>query len=162
MTDLLQSARLFEVSTRIQSTSTWLFEFAEGKKLDAQGKSSFKWAGRFLTKVDWTSGITTETSIEGGLAFSATNTRPKFYASLVKTAPDFQAIGIDSEKKLNLFLSGLYRVLIAEGEDSTSLDENHLKIASKFLHVLSESIIVELSNNGLPRQQTFSSVGVFS
>ena len=161
MTDLLQSARLFEVSTRLQSASSCLLRSAENNELSDHGKESLEWAGILLTNMDWSSGISSSTSVEGGLSFSATDTRPKFYASLMKIAPDFMAIGIDTEDKLYQFLSKLYKFL-AQKEKQISLNKEELKVAGKLLQVLSESIIVELSNNGLPKEHTDLTVGAFS
>jgi len=156
MADLLQSAKLFEVGTRLQTASSCLMEVAGGKKPE---RDALKWAGDFLVRVDWTSGIESEESVDGGLAVSAANTRPKFYASLVKIGPKFQEMGMDSEEQVYEFLKALYRCLRSGGTEQSDMKSEYFALASELLHVLSESIMVDLCNNGLPRHDRVLTVG---
>ena len=162
MSDLLQTARLFEVSTKLQSTSSLINRYAEGYPLDSNGRKIFQWAGSFLTRVDWNSDIEAEPGVGGGLTVSATSTRPKFYESLLKIAPKLNEVGIQSETDVQKFLGGLYKLLISEGKKRNGLQKSHLKVAGELLHVLSKSIIVELNNNGLPKRTTNLSIGDLS
>jgi len=157
MADLLQSARLFEVGTRLQTASSNLREIARG---DAARPDALKWAGDFLARVDWTSGIESKSRVDGGLAVSATNTRPKFYASLVKIGPKFRQMGIDSERQVYNFLGAVYRCLQSGGSETCDMKPEYFALASDLLHVLSESIMVDLCNNGLPRREQVLSFGV--
>lgn len=159
MPDLLQSAKLFEVSTRLQTASSCIGKFAQGGKLDQKEQDIFKWAGSFLVQVDWTSEIPAESGTEGGLTVSATNTRPKFYASVVKIGPKFQKLGIDSEEKVYKFLNSVYKLLMSGGIPSTVIPKERLELVSELLHILSQNIMVELSNNMLPRRRTLLTIG---
>jgi hypothetical protein len=152
MADLLQSARLFEVGTRLQTASSCLAQLGSNAPLSSGQREALKWAGRFLTEVDWKSGINERKGVDGGLAVSAANARPKFYASLIRIGPKFQGLGIDSERKVYAFLKKLYTVMLSGGTGG-NLGESQLGLASELLHVLSKSIVVELSNNGLPKRQ---------
>lgn len=156
MADLLQSARLFEVGTRLQTASSSLMEVARGGKPE---HDALKWAGDFLARVDWTSDIKTEESIDGGLAVSAANTRPKFYASLVKIGPKFQKMGMGSERQVCEFLKAVYRCLQSGGTETGEMKSEYFTLASELLHLLSESIMVDLCNNGLPRRESVLTIG---
>ncbi|MCK4790995.1 MAG: hypothetical protein KAV87_45100 [Desulfobacteraceae bacterium] len=159
MPDLLQSAKLFEVSTRLQTASSCVNRFAKGTKLSPQEKNAFKWAGNFLAHVDWTSEIQAESGEEGGLTVSASNARPKFYASLFKIGPKLQQVGIDSEEKVHQFLKAVYQLLMSGGTQTTDIPSERLELVGELLHILSLNIMVELSNNMLPRRRTLLSVG---
>jgi len=159
MPDLLQSARLFEVSTKLQTASSCMGKFAQGGKLDQKEQDIFKWAGSFLVQVDWTSEIQAESGADGGLTVSATNTRPKFYASLIKIGPKLQGVGIDSEEKVSQFLNNIYRLLISGGTEAVKIPSEQLELVRELLHILSLNIMVDLSNNMLPRRRTLSTIG---
>ena len=159
MPDLLQSAKLFEVGARLQTASSCVGKFAHGDKLDEKDQDMFKWAGSFLARVDWTSEIPAETGEGGGLTVSATNARPKFYASLIKIGPKFTEVGIDSEEKVYDFLKAVYRLLMSGGTQETDIPANRLELVRELLHLLSQNIMVDLSNNMLPRRRSLLSVG---
>jgi len=156
MADLLQSAKLFEVGTRLQTASSSLLKVARG---DRPEPDALKWAGDFLTRVDWSSGVTSDESVDGGLAVSAANTRPKFYASLVRIGPKFQQMGIESEAQVYDFLKAVYRCLQSGGTEKSDMNSEYFALASELLHVLSESIMVDLCNNGLPRRERVLTLG---
>lgn len=159
MPDLLQSAKLFEISTKLQTASSCLGKFAEGLELDVSEQNILKWAGNFLAQVDWTSGIQVESGEEGSLTVSATNARPKFYASLMKIGPKFSQAGIDSEDKVYEFLSTVYRLLMSGEIQQANMSANRLGLMQELLHTLSQNIIVDLSNNMLPRRRTLLTIG---
>lgn len=159
MPDLLQSAKLFEVSTKLQTASSCVDKFAQGVELDQKEQDIFKWAGSFLARVDWTSEIPVESGAEGGLTVSATNTRPKFYASLIKIGPKFSEVGIDSEEKVYEFLKAVYKLLMSGGTQETDIPANRLELARELLHILSLNIMVDLSNNMLPRRRALLTIG---
>ena len=77
----------------------------------------------------------------------------------MKIGPKFQDLGIESEEKIYEFLKGLYKLLLSGGTETHDLREGRLHLASELLHLLSQSIMVDLSNNGLPRRQTLLTVG---
>jgi len=156
MADLLQTARLFEVGTRLQTASSNLVSIAEGNQPDAD---TLKWAGGFLSQVDWTSGVGAQGGVDGGLTAVATNTRPKFFAALLRIQGDFQKAGINSDEHVYSFLKDVYRCLESGGAEKSTLESEHLRLAAELLHVLSRSIMVDLSNNGLPRREPIFSIG---
>jgi hypothetical protein len=158
MADLLQTARLFEVGTRLQTAASNLMSVAQGGAPDS---SALRWAGDFLLRVDWTSGAAAKAGIDGGLAVSATNARPKFYASLVRIGPKFREVGIDSEEQIYSFLKAVYRFLQSGGSGTKDSPPERLKLAGEFLHMLSQSIMVDLSNNGLPKRKPVLTLGEF-
>lgn len=156
MADLLQTARLFEVGTRLQTASSNLRGVAEGAPPDPD---ALKWAGSFLSQVDWTSGLGSQSGIDGGLTAAATNTRPKFFAALLRIQDKFQEIGITSDDNVDGFLKATYKCLQSGGTERDDLKAEHLRLAGELLQVLSRSIMVELSNNGLPKREPILSVG---
>ena len=159
MPDLLQSAKLFEVGVKLQTASNCISKCAQGLELDEKDRDILKWAGNFLAQVDWTSDIEVETSEGGGLTVSATNTRPKFYASLLKIGPKFLEAGIDSEKDTYEFLKSVYSLLMSGGTNGIVVNSSRLELVSELLHILSQNIMVDLSNNMLPLRPTLLSVG---
>jgi len=159
MPDLLQSAKLFEVGAKLQTASSCIGKFAHGDALDENERDIFKWAGTFLARVDWTSEIQAEIGEGGGLTVSATNTRPKFYASLIKIGPKFSDVGIDSEEKVYEFLKAVYRLLMSGGVQETDISPDQLELVRELLHILSQNIMVELSNNMLPRRRALLTIG---
>jgi hypothetical protein len=156
MADLLQTARLFEIGTRLQTASSNLVRIAQGSAPDA---GALKWAGGFLCQVDWTSGIGSQPGMDGGLAAAATNTRPKFFAALLRIQSRFKELGIDSDDRIYNFLKAIYRCLESGGVEKDDLRAEHFMVAGELLHVLSRSIMVELSNNGLPKREPILSIG---
>jgi len=159
MPDLLQSAKLFEVGAKLQTASSCMSKCAQGLELDEKDREILKWAGSFLAQVDWTSEIGVETGDGGGLSVSATNTRPKFYASLLKIGPKFSEVGITPEKNIYKFLKSVYSLLISGGTNGTKIPTDQLELVSELLHTLSQNIMVDLSNNMLPTRHTLLSVG---
>ena len=159
MSDLLQSAKLFEVGAKLQTASSCVGKFAQGLDLEKKDRDVLKWAGGFLARVDWTSEIEAEAGGGGGLTVSATNTRPKFYASLLKIGPKFSKVGIDPEQKIYEFLKEVYRFLISGGTNGADIPPEQLKLVSELLHILSQNIMVDLSNNMLPARRTLLSIG---
>jgi len=158
MADLLQTARLFEVGTRLQTASSSLVRIAQGVAPDA---GALKWAGNFLSQVDWTSGtgVGTQAGIDGGLAAAATNTRPKFFAALLRIQSKFKEVGINSDEEVYSFLKAMYRYLESGGVEQDDLKAEHFMLAGELLRVLSRSIMVELSHNGLPKREPILSIG---
>jgi hypothetical protein len=156
MADLLQTARLFEVGTRLQTASSNLVKIAQGSTPDI---GALKWAGSFLCQVDWTSGIGSQPGMDGGLTAAATNTRPKFFAALLRIQGKFREVGIDSDERVYGFLKAIYRCLESGGIERDDLKAEHFMLAGELLHVLSRSIMVELSHNGLPKREPVLSIG---
>jgi hypothetical protein len=152
MTDLLQAARLFEVSSKLSDASAAMDRLARGQGPSGTDKDTFCWAGHLLEQVDWLSGAKAGSSPQGALAVDATATRPTFYASLVQIAPDFSEAGINQESEVYDFLREVYGLLVSGG--SQQVLPAHVRLGARFLHVLSNGLLVQLSNNGLPKTPT--------
>lgn len=156
MPDLLRSVRVLEVSSRLQSAASSLAALAQGTDPDATGQNALKWAGDLLAQID----LPTKPGVGGGLAVHATAASPSFYASLIETAPAFEEVGITSQKDIFKFLGDLYKILKSGGTRHRTLTPEQLALASGLLESISESLVAQLSNNGLPKQSTRLTVGV--
>ncbi|HUW82538.1 MAG TPA: hypothetical protein VMZ31_07020 [Phycisphaerae bacterium] len=152
MADLLQSSRLFRVSSKLQSASTSLSKLAEGGTLEVKDHDALTWAGEFLAEVDWTYESTTKSGLDRGSALQATSARPYFYRALMKVDPDeFTRAGVETEEQLRGFLQNVYGTLQSAGNE-LHLSREQLELASQVLSVIARSILAQLNNNGLPRR----------
>lgn len=152
MADLLQSSRLFRVSSKLQSASTALSRSAEGGPPEAMDHNALTWAGEFLSEVDWTCESTSQSGLGSGSALQATSARPYFYRALMRVGPDeFKRAGVETEAQLQAFLRDLYGFLQSAGK-GPQLSREQLELASQFLSVIARSILAQLNNNGLPRR----------
>jgi hypothetical protein len=154
MTDLLQTARVFEVSSRLSDASAAMADLAKGNEPSDRDRETFRWTGRLLEQVDWESGIAQEPGAEGALSVEATTTRPTFYASIVQMAPELTDAGMKSEQDVYELLKELYGILISEGKKAEDVPQQHVQLGASFLRTLSNSLLVRLSNNGLPQPHT--------
>jgi hypothetical protein len=157
MEDMALTARLFETSSRLRLASSWLERIAEGGEPNTEGKDTLKWAGQFMCEVDWSSPTTHKASVGGGFALQATTVRPTFYSSLFRLAPRLRKAGMEKEEDVLSFLSSLYHNLIssgAPGKGHKKLSPEYSKLGAILLQEISKSILVQLSNNGLPRTKT--------
>ena len=155
MSDLMQSARVFEASARLQSASKSLADLADGKHLDHPGREALEWAGKFLPRLDWSSDMPAERGIGGGLAVQATSARPTFYASLLRIRPQFEEAAVRTPKELVSFLKQLYQLLSSGGlakDGENSLQPHLMPLGAILLHELSQGLLKQLGNNGLPRR----------
>lgn len=158
MEDLGMTAKLFETSSNLQLASIWLKRIVEGEQIDSEGKEVLHWAGKFLYEVDWSSKIPQQTSVGGGLALQATSVRPTFYSSLIRIAPKFKEAGMKTEEEILNFLRRLYQNLLtlgAPGKGHKKLKYSESKLGALLLHEISESIFIQLNNNGLQRTSIF-------
>ena len=153
MTDLMQSAQLLQTSSRFQSAAESLSALGDGSTVGESAADNLRWAGTFLRHVDWQSEVLPASSPQGSLALQATAARPTFYAAVVKLAPEFTREDIHSEDEVYRFLRSVYDVLTSGGSNASAVPGPHLKLGAKFLHMLSKSLLVQLSNNGLPKQR---------
>jgi hypothetical protein len=159
MSDLLQSAQLFEVSSRLQSASTSLSALADGRQLDDAQKNALRWAGAFLSQVDWASRAQSRESIVDRFAVQATAARPTFYEALVSLFPDFRRLGIASPERVTGFLSKLYTVLLEGGDKALGIKSDRLRLAAELLEWLSQSMLDQLTDNGVPKETPLLSSG---
>jgi len=52
MTDLSESSRLFEASSRLDSAATVLSKLSKGEQTTSAEREALVWAGGFLSRVD--------------------------------------------------------------------------------------------------------------
>jgi hypothetical protein len=159
MSDLLRSIRVLEVSSRLQSAASSLAALAQGTGPDATGRDALKWTGDLLAQIDWPTKVPTKPGVGGGLAVHATAASPSFYASLIEAVPAFALVGITSQEDIFQFLGALYETLESGGTKTHKLAPKQLTLASELLESISESLVAQLSNNGLPKQPTRLPVG---
>jgi len=150
MADLLQSARIFEASARLEEASTCLRTWSSQQVPSGRQRDCLAWAGNFLSQLDKTSGVAQSTSVNYGLAVQATTARPSFYNSLIRVAHLFQAAGLRDTSSISDYLRRLYAFL--SGSPSTvppSLSPQELLLGAILLHELSHSLLLKLSGNGV-------------
>lgn len=155
MDDLIESSRLFEASSRLQSAASVLAGLAEGGAINNQDVSVLKWAAEFLRQVDWTAGDSDTRGVSGRLALQATTVRPVFYAALIGIQKRLLDAGIGNEAKVVAFLRKLYSFLEEggnHGKKNGTLEPAHLALAATLLHEIATGILLQLTDNGLPRE----------
>lgn len=152
MSDLLQSAKLFEVSARLQTASTYLLGVAEDKQPGDAGQQALKWAGNFLSQVDWASKVKPSGEGREGLAVQAASARPAFYRVLMRLLPVFEEHGINTSGAVSSFLSRVYKTLVAGGTDRNGASPEHLRLAATLLERLAQSVLSQLSDEGTPEK----------
>src|ERR1039458_9044394 len=153
MTDLNESSHLFEASSRLDSAATILGRLSEGQATTPADREALKWAGGFLSEVDWSSGVSNDARSLGNLAVQATEVRPTFYAALIGIERRLREAGLKQENEVVEFLQKLYRFLIRggmKGKGKATLPSERLQLASAFLLELSQRLLIQLTDNGLP------------
>ena len=93
------------------------------------------------------------------MAVQAASARPSFYAAILRIAPDLESAGITREDALRDFLNAIYQVLGSGGAEKPALLPERVKLGAKLLHVLSQTLLVQLTNNGVPRQPMQITIG---
>lgn len=152
MPDLMKSALMFEVSSRLESVSTWFTKVSRGENPDALGDDSLSWTGNLMGQMDWNLSNPTSGDRDNGLAVQIASTRPIFYSAIIKCAPEFKRVGIDSEEKIMDFLKETYRFLSSKRRNQEKMRSEYLKLASMLFHFLSQSLMVQLSGNGVHKE----------
>lgn len=157
MTDLLNTALLIEVSSKLQTAANSLEDLANGNKLGPSQSEAFQFVGELLTQFDFKTKSQRKSLGEESFVVQTFATRPKFYKSLINTIPKLNKIGISSSKDVFMFLKQLHNILATGGSTPVSLSHEKLTIASDMLQGLSQDIMSELNNNGLPKYEMPSS-----
>ncbi len=161
MPDLLQSARMFEASSKMQSACAYLQALADGKSLDEKSKNTLKWVGKLLPEMDWDYTEAENKRDSNKMAFEATSARPAFYASLVKLDHEFNEAGLDKREKVSEFLKSFYELLLSGGTDEKlrkELSGTKLGIASKLLSELAHSILRQYASSEPKRPELFGNI----
>ena len=155
MTNIAQTASLLEVSSKLQTASICLKQLTTGKRPNSSEELVLKWAGELFIQMDWQSKYPKQ-ALGASLAVQAASTRPTFYDALTKLIPHFK-----SERDIIDFLKGLYKTLETGGA-KPQLTPDRLCMASDLLKGLSQSLIAEISNNGLPKQKIWITTGAIN
>jgi len=153
--ELTDASHLFEASSRLDSAATILNKLSNGKAATPADRIILEWTGRFLNQVDWTAGSSAHSGSVAHLTVQATAVRPTFYAALIGIERRLREAGLKQEKEVTDFLRMLYRFLIKRGSQGKSkqfLPAEKLQLASAFLRELSKGLLVQLTDNGLPRE----------
>jgi len=154
MENLTQTAQLLETSSRLRLAAYWLNQFSTNteKRPDSRGLESLKWAGRFLTEVDWTSAPQKPSGPSGEFAVQATSVRPLFYSSLVRFRQELRDAGINDPKSLAKFFTDLYSFLAMPpcGSKAKGISTHYMQLGAGFLEEIAQSLLVQLNGNGLP------------
>lgn len=155
MADLLRDAQLFATCSKLKRAARSLRAIAEENGAAQIDVEALKWVGAFLSEVDWASKIERGEGVQTGLAVQTTVARPSFYRVIRELIPQFQEQKISSSRQISSFLNKLYRMLVAGGEqDDTQIASAKLELAANLLSRLARSILAQLSNNGVPPNQT--------
>lgn len=154
MENLAQTAQFLEASSKLRSAAYWLNQLSKDAqtKPNTKGHEDLEWAGRFLTEVDWTSTPSKRIGCSGEFAIQATSIRPVFYSSLVRFGQELRDAGISDTKSLAKFFAALYSFLSKPEYNlkQPSISISNMKLGAAFLEEISQSLIVQLSGNGLP------------
>jgi hypothetical protein len=150
MLDMEQSGKLFEASARLESAAEALQTIASaGEHAPNEAESSaLKWAGQFLTDLDWKAG----NSSSGRLSVAATKVRPTFYATILKVRTELEREGLSSEQQLTRFFSDVYGLLLSEGKKP--VEKSRIVLAASFLRALAQGILSDLTRPSLSRPST--------
>jgi len=157
MSDLLRSAQIFEVSSKLRTASFWIAEMAAGKTPNESERETLRWVGGLLTQIDWSTEGANGASLGADLAVQATDTRPVFYTCLNHIKPKLEALNLDPKEAIPKFVSWLRDMLVQGKAIDTDLPNERYGVASGLLQLLANSLSVELGNNGLPRRPTWLS-----
>ena len=153
MTELSESSRLFEASSRLDSAAAVLSKLSKGEQTTSAERKALVWAGDFLCRVDWTAGGGNGAASFGNLAAQATEVRPTFYAALIAIERRLREAGLTREEQVVEFLRKLYQFLANGGANGNSkLPAERLQLASVLLLELSQRLLIQLTDNGLPRE----------
>jgi len=156
MEDLGLVATLLLTSSTLERAAGSVKKMADDReKINSAEKEALKWAGEFLLAMDWNAHQDTTNKVAGGLAIQATSVRPTFYSCLFRMAPQIRDAGMKDERELISFLGSLYRNLQSPdslGRGYKKLTSEQAKLGALLLHEMAESILVQINNNGLPRQ----------
>jgi len=157
MEDLSLFAELFKTSSTLERASAFLEKMSsEQEEIKPAEKEALLWSGEFLRAVDWSARQQgPKPVVGGGLAVQATSVRPTFYSCLFRMAPQLRDAGLQTDEDLTSFLGNLYKNLLTGGSPGRGhkrLNTNESKLGALLLHEMAESILVQINNNGLPRQ----------
>lgn len=159
MQDILETSRIFEASSKLQSTASLLVKIAEKQDLSEGEANLLVWSGRFLSEVDWSFSDKTKEDTSGSFALQATAIRPTFYSSLISTASHFRNAGLKSEQQIANFLHKVYKLLLQGGvvaETESKLTKRELKLAHDFFSGMSRNLLIQLNRNGVSTHNDIS------
>jgi hypothetical protein len=146
MKDLIESSRLFEASSRMQTAANSLKVLADNGKIDQQLRANLDWVHHFLHEVDLAS--FGQSDISPDFAVPATEARPFFYAAMANIDDALRAAGIHDEVEL--------RHLVADTFDALEPNANKqpasakLRAVAKLLERFANAILNKLDSPPFP------------
>lgn len=142
MKDLIESSRLFEASSRMQTAANTLRQISDRAVPDPALRENLQWVGHFLEEVDLAS--FGQSDISADFAVPATEARPFFYEALDNIDTLLRASGIADESKLRIFLTETFGVLTSGGGKTVSAQQ--LSLAAALLERFASAILTQLNS----------------
>ena len=155
--DMAMTAKLFVTSSKLHHASLTLAKLARREGISGEEKKQLREVGSFLREMDWSSPVSKAQRVAGGFGVHATTIRPTFYSCLFRIAPKLLEQGLRTDIQVMHFLTEFYRNLHSPGSPGKghrNLSAEEWTLGALLLHEIAESLMVQLSNNGLPRQST--------
>jgi len=147
MVELLESAHIFEASTKLQFAATCLSKIAGGEKPTQQTRDILTWTGTLLMRVDWRRDEWASAAyINPVMATQATAVRPVFFETFFKWFKEAKREVPDIGDFLKLFYS-----FLRSGGVESKLTSEQLDLAAQFLQAFSENLLSRISTNGIPK-----------
>jgi hypothetical protein len=153
MSDLFESAEIFEASARLQGAAICLSKLAKNVGEGSDCKFHLKWVGAFLGQLE-SPHIASASSAGENLAVQATTARPTYYASLLRIRHHLEVAGLNTPDSVAKFLKSLFSFLEAGGQGGQIRPEE-LQLGADFLRQLSADLLAQLDRNGLPTNYPF-------
>lgn len=142
MKDLIESSRLFEASSRMQTAANSLKVLADKGQIDQQLRANLDWVHHFLHEVDLTS--FGQSDISPDFAVPATEARPFFYAALANIDDALRAAGINDEVELQHLVAQTFDALdLGASEKPASA---RLRVVANVLERFANAILTRLDS----------------
>lgn len=140
MKDLIESSRLFEASSRMQTAANTLRLMNSQQVVEASLCANLEWVGHFLQQVD----LSTfgQTGISADFAIPATEARPFFYEALADIDNLLHAADIEDDAKLRSFLTDTFTSLTSSGSKSIAPDK--ISLVATLLERFANAILTRL------------------
>jgi len=160
MSDLTTTGTKFEVAVRLQRAAdllSGLTEEANSTPVSDSGQADLRWAGEFLTTVDWREPSSNqEVGLSSALAYEATESRPHFFGALERAAAGSSHL-VKNGDELIADLSSLYRWLNSGASpEAQSPSQRALKLGANLLAALSMAMLAELRAPRRARSELFA------
>jgi hypothetical protein len=140
MKDLIESSRLFEASSRMQTAANSLKVLADNGHIDQRLRENLDWVHHFLHEVDLAS--FGQSDISPDFAIPATEARPFFYSAVAQIDDALRASGIRDEAQLRELLANTFDALDAKDTKKPTADQLH--VVANVLERFANAILTRL------------------